>query len=366
MIVDCHAHVFQHWAGPAGHPDRLTHARYQQRMLSGTSADSFRARDGARADRKALLDPNDVSWKGLRDVSFRVGMFGRLEFTVDDEDYYVQYMPVGMQQMEAPPELMLAQMTYASVDHAVLQAGGAYGAMTDYNMFAQTQYPARFTALAHLDEALAWETSRLAHLERAAGQGVKGIYFNFEGLARDGFSTPIDAPKFEALWDRLQSKRLVLCAEIGSGPTYDAAGYLNNVFALRNVLDRFPGIPCHVAMGVPVSFFARDGRWELPPELEAFYRRDDVWLEIMFPIAWGGVWDYPYQEAQPLIRDLRDRLGAEKLLWGSDMPNVERFCTYRQSLHYVQRYCDFLSASDMDRILGGNAARLYRIDTNGR
>ncbi|MBA3506372.1 MAG: amidohydrolase family protein [Betaproteobacteria bacterium] len=84
-------------------------------------------------------------------------------------------------------------------------------------------------------------------------------------------------------------------------------------------------------------------------------------LEIMFPIAWGGVWDYPYKEAHPLIRDLRDRLGAEKLLWGSDMPNLERFCTYRQSLHYVQRYCDFLSPSDMDRILGGNAARLYRI-----
>ena len=23
-------------------------------------------------------------------------------------------------------------------------------------------------------------------------------------------------------------------------------------------------------------------------------------------------------------------------MWGSDMPNVERFCTYRQSLDYVQ------------------------------
>jgi predicted TIM-barrel fold metal-dependent hydrolase len=55
------------------------------------------------------------------------------------------------------------------------------------------------------------------------------------------------------------------------------------------------------------------------------------------------------------------RFGAEKLMWGSDMPNVERFCTYRQSLEYLRRYCDFLPASDMDRILGDNAARLYRI-----
>ena len=56
---------------------------------------------------------------------------------------------------------------------------------------------------------------------------------------------------------------------------------------------------------------------------------------------------------------LREKAG--KLVWGSDMPNVERFCTYGQSLEYLRRYCDFLPASDMDRILGDNAARLYRI-----
>ena len=47
------------------------------------------------------------------------------------------------------------------------------------------------------------------------------------------------------------------------------------------------------------------------------------------------------------------------MMWGSDMPNVERFCTYRQSLDYVRRYCEFLIGHEMDLILGGNAARLY-------
>jgi hypothetical protein len=45
-------------------------------------------------------------------VNLRVGRFGQIEFTADDgEDYYVQYMPVGMQDYVAPPELALAQMT---------------------------------------------------------------------------------------------------------------------------------------------------------------------------------------------------------------------------------------------------------------
>ena len=84
-------------------------------------ASTFRARDGAQADTKALYRTDDPGWSGLTDVDFRVGRFGQLEFTHAGEDHVIQYMPVGMQEMVAPPELMLAQMTYAGVDHAVQQ-----------------------------------------------------------------------------------------------------------------------------------------------------------------------------------------------------------------------------------------------------
>jgi predicted TIM-barrel fold metal-dependent hydrolase len=59
------------------------------------------------------------------------------------------------------------------------------------------------------------------------------------------------------------------------------------------------------------------------------------------------------------VRDLHARLGPTKLLWGSDMPNVERSCTYRQSLDYLRRHCAFIPAADLDLIVGGNADRLY-------
>jgi predicted TIM-barrel fold metal-dependent hydrolase len=127
------------------------------------------------------------------------------------------------------------------------------------------------------------------------------------------------------------------------------------------VLDRFPDLRVHLAMGAPVQHFAAEGRWSFPDEVLAVYRREQLLMEVMYPITWGGRWEYPYVEAQLLIRGLRDIFGAGKLMWGSDMPNVERFCTYRQSLEYLRRYCTFLSASEMDAILGGNAARLYRI-----
>ena len=96
-----------------GHPTRDVHNRYLQRMITRTAASTFRARDRARADTRALYRADDAGWSGLTDVDFRVGRFGQLEFTHAGEDHVIQYMPVGMQEMAAPPELMLAQMMYA-------------------------------------------------------------------------------------------------------------------------------------------------------------------------------------------------------------------------------------------------------------
>jgi predicted TIM-barrel fold metal-dependent hydrolase len=63
---------------------------------------------------------------------------------------------------------------------------------------------------------------------------------------------------------------------------------------------------------------------------------------------------------------MRDRLGADKLVWGSDMPNVERFCTYRQSIDYVRRYCGFLSSSEKDLILGDTMDTLLGVSERVR
>jgi predicted TIM-barrel fold metal-dependent hydrolase len=131
-----------------------------------------------------------------------------------------------------------------------------------------------------------------------------------------------------------------------------------NLRALDALLARHPAHRFVLVMGPPVAHFGTSGAWNFPADIEAIYQRDNLLIEVMFPITWGGVWDYPYPEAQALIRGLRDRFGAASLVWGSDMPNVERFCTYRQCVDYVRRYCAFLTATEKDRILGGNAAEL--------
>ena len=100
-------------------------------------------------------------------------------------------------------------------------------------------------------------------------------------------------------------------------------------------------------MSSPVGFFASNGRYEFPDELLASTAMSRGARGRVSDHLWR-IWDYPYPEAQALIEGMRDQLGADRLVWGSDMPNVERFCTYRQSLDYVRQYCPFLTAREKD------------------
>lgn len=362
MIVDCHAHIFAHWIGACGHPSREVHKRYLQRVVTRTVAPTFRLRDGKRCDTKALFRAGDEGWSGLADVDFRVGRFGQLEFTHEGEDYGVQYMPVGMQEQVAPPELMLAQMMNAGVDHCILQAGGGYGAMTEMNAFAGRQYPERITGLMHVDEAMAGKPQQLAEVDRAVDElGLRGLYFGVDAMSRHCFPWALDGDEMAPFWDKLARRDIALCFEMSSGPGYDKAGYMANLTAFGRVLKRHPGLRVHMAMSPPVAFFAQGGRYQFPDEALAVWRHEPMVLEVMFPITYGGVWDYPFPEAQALIEDMKNQFGADRLMWGSDMPNVERFCTYKQSLDYVRRYCPFLTAREKDLILGDTCAAFYGI-----
>ncbi len=181
-------------------------------------------------------------------------------------------------------------------------------------------------------------------------------------MSRHGFPWALDTDDMAPFWDKIARRDILLRFKMSSGPGYDVAAYMANLTAFGRVLARHPSLRVHMAMSPPVAFFARNGRYEFPDEALAVWRHEPMMLEVMFPITYGGVWDYPYPEAQALIADMRDKLGAERLMWGSDMPNVERFCTYKQSLDYVRRYWPFLTACEKDLILGDTCATSYGID----
>ena len=363
MIVDSHAHIFEKWSGACGLPSLDLHLKYLQKGLTRPAAKVFRLRDGAPASAQHLFREGTTTWEGLRtDIDFRAGPYGRVDFRVGGEDYYVQYMPAAMYEIESTPEGMITHMNAAGVDHIVLQAGFAYGYMNDYNALAQRQFPHRFTGLFHVDEARADTDYWMAEANRAIHKlDLKGLYYSVEQFSRYAFDVWMDDERFDGFWSLVEETGRPVFIEFSAIPDYDRPSYVKVMARFGNLVDRYPGIRWVCVMTPPVQFFSGNGQWDFPEAVDAIYRRDNVWLEVCYPITWGGRYDYPYPELQVLVQGLHRLYGAGTLVWGSDMPNVERFCTYKQSLDYVRRYCDFMSESEMDRVLGTNLLQVLPV-----
>jgi len=358
-IIDCHAHIFPPAATAAGFPDVATHLLHQQRSMHMHGNQPYRRlADRSLVVERPLWDANDPSPAGRRDVDFRVGSHGRYEWTVDGEDQYVQFLAPWMSNLEMPAETLLAYMDYAGVATAVLQNEHIYGNLAAEFADAAATHPGRFVGLAQVEEAFAYtdrELERLSHeIDRL---GMAGFYFTTTGMFRSGYAPMHSDPAYDPYWKFVEKSGLpVFWVQSGSSPV---GTYEDEMRHLARIVERFPGIRHLLVHGVPTSLYAGDDdRLKLPPIIETLLTQAPVSAEILYPIGWGGKQEYPYPRAHLHIRQLIDKFGTGRFLWGSDAPNVDRYCTYAQSLTYFTRYADYLSEAEKRAILRDNAVAL--------
>lgn len=362
-IVDCHAHIFPPLSQACGLPDAQTHLLFQQRaMHTHGNQPVRRKRDHALVEARDLWDADDPSEAGrATDVNFRVGQFGRFEWTIGGEDYYVQFLPPSLQDMHCPAEALVTQMDYAGIDTAVLQNDHIYGDLAEYFAEAIAQYPDRFIGLANVDEAFAYRDEQIEKLHHSVSTlNMSGLYYTLSGFFRNGYSEFFNAPSYYPFWDAVARLNIpVFWVFLGDSP---AGGFKEEMALFRSWLERYPQIPSILVHGVPTALFADDDdRVVLPNYMREILTQFPVYSEVLYPIAWGGRTEYPYTRAQNHIRALYDELGPDHLIWGSDMPNVERYCTYRQTMSYMD-HCEFLDPTDRQKILGGNLRTLFNRD----
>ncbi len=292
----------------------------------------------------------------LRNVKFRVGRYGRFEWTVDGEDLYIQFMPPSLQTMESPAEFMLQQMSRAGVDVGILQNARLYGRLNDFFADAVRRYPTKFIALADVEEAAAHTDEQIGKLRHAVRVlGLRGLYYANRGLFTIGYAHMFDDRIFDPFWEEVRGLRIPVFWEIAGVP--DPANgtlLLAEIERLNRWADRWPDVPSVWTHGFHPQQLA-----EMPEPLDALLRREQFFVEILYPIHWARVHEYPFPELRPAIETLYRRVGGERLIWGSDMPNVERNCTYRQSLQYLRIVAEgLIPAADMDRVLGSNVLGL--------
>jgi predicted TIM-barrel fold metal-dependent hydrolase len=362
MIVDGHAHIFPFLGGASGYRSVRQHMLYLQRHLARPVQVVRRVADDVAVPSPNLWDDRDPGPGGARPVGFYVERNGRFRWTLDGVEHYVNFMPPHLQGNEAPPEVLLAQMAHAGVGMAVLQNAHLYGRLNEYFADAVQRYPGRFIALAEVQEHRAHEEGELRKLRRAARElGLRGLYYANRGFFFDDFRRSFDDDRFGPFWEEVRALGLVVFWELAGVPVPTDAAYREAVLRLRRWAERFPGVRCVWTHGLPQRLFGAPHGRELLDVAFGLLRRPGWHLEVLYPIHYGAEADYPYPALRPVVRTLYEALGPERLVWGSDMPNVERNCTYRQSLHYLTDYCDFVPPAHIDLIVGGNLARLFDV-----
>ena len=359
MIVDAHGHAFPPMGGPSGFPSAREHMRYVQHGMMFHHQPFRRADDGSRYEApNPLYDGKDMMLDGLTDVSFRGGGYGRFAWTVDEVDYTIQYLPPTLTDLNAPPELMVAQMDFIGVDKAVLHNGHSYGRLNEYLSDCVKKFPERFWALALVDEWRADDPSEIDSLDHAIKElGLHALWFQSGNLRIHKRPEMVDDLVFYPFWDRVREMGIpVFWFVTPSIPGREP--YMEELAAFDRWNQRYSDIQVMFTHGLPMFRFMEGGKISVPEEAWKVLEAPNLIIELLIPIFQGAVWDYPYVEAQPIIREYYQRFGADKLAWGSDMPNVERSCTYKQCLDYLRLYSDFIPPADMDKICGDNVARL--------
>ena len=348
MIIDCHAHVFPFLGSACGWKSAKEHLDFLQKYMYSSANPEFAARPDF--------------WDSELDISFRVGKFGRMEWTENGVDYYRQYMPPSLQNQIASPEFIIAQMDHAGVDMAVLQNCKVYGKLNEYFAECVRKYPDKFVGTSEINELEADKDSEIQKLKYTANElGFHALFYEAMRFVQTDNACGFIDKKFDSFWREVSDLGITVLWNVTS-----TKAHMDQMRALAKWADRYPDTQALVSMGMCVRPFIHNGKVEYPKELFDIFQKPNILAEIVYPIQAGPAgWEYPFPDANKIIKQQYEELGARKLCWGSDMPNVERNCTYQQCLTHLTKHCDFIKPGDMELILGGNIARIMKIKTDG-
>ncbi len=166
-----------------------------------------------------------------------------------------------------------------------------------------------------------------------------------------------DGPELRAVWDVANKAGMTIV--IDPGPI-DGAGY--QVDRLTGVVEEYRQahfVIAHLGFADSLRLQSREHRnrwWSMIRLAE----KPNAWIEISAMPYFYASEEYPYPSAIRLIAEVRDRIGAEKLVWGSDIPGTLQYATYRQMIEFIDRSSDF-SDTEKRLIFSENAVKAFSL-----
>lgn len=255
-----------------------------------------------------------------------------------------QMLPPFMVDGVNSAEIFLSNMDYAQVAAAVVTQEFIDGFQNDYLADVASRYPDRFFVCGMC------EFRKPGYLEQARqlmARGFRGIKIPTQRLLLKEGRVMLNSEEMMQMFKLMEQNGVLLSIDLADGDT--------QVGEMEEVIQECPRLK--VAIG-HFGMVTRPG-WTEQVKLA---RHPNVRIES------GGItWlfndeFYPFRGAVRAIREAADRVGMDKLMWGSDYPRTITAITYRMSYDFVLKSSE-LTEEEKALFLGENARRFYGFGT---
>ncbi|MCH8062388.1 MAG: amidohydrolase [Chloroflexi bacterium] len=371
MIIDSHAYCFEPADSPNGYASVEEHLRWVQAGQAGHYQPAFRLRDLAPASSNKLALEGTKGLSSLPDVNLRIDHeAGRVVWTIDGDDYTKHYYPPNLRNCEFTAQSLIGEMDYAGVDVALLHTNPMLGRDSSYLAGCVRAFPDRLRSMAPVDEWRIRDDLDTVVEELTTAINVHGLHaIKFNPNTYLVSPEPWDDGVYRPFWEAATSLNVPIFFSMGPGPgehkgessSEEVGGYLDELRILMRWMERYPDVICSITHGFPYRAFLQKGGVRFPDAVWEPFQNPNLSIEVCFPVRVGDIFDFPYREIWPTLEEMVDRIGADRLMWGTDMPFQNRHCTLRQSRDWIEKYCKFLDREKLDMIMGGTAARILGI-----
>ena len=240
---------------------------------------------------------------------------------------------------DASAEMLLDLMKANGVSRTVIIQVIHYQWDNSYVASVLKRYPNMFQAVCRVNPEDPAAPDQLSHLTEE--QGFHGVRLSPSGNANGDW---IKGPLMPPLWKR--------CAQLKVPMTV-----LAPVTRLPEIA---PLIEANPDLTVVIDHQA-DSSLAQPEKLDmllALERYPKVFVKISH--MWSlSKQPYPYPDAQTQVKRLYDKLGAKRLMWGTDWPISLRQLPYDKAVELFRDHLDFVPPADHAWILGKTVQQVW-------
>ena len=269
-------------------------------------------------------------------------------------NWTLQGMPEYCVDSEFTADTLVHEMDCYNVEKSIIMA--AASSNLDISRDAVRKYPDRLVAAM----VVMYEDDIAEQILKKYDEGFRVI--KFETSAVLGYTHPTMYPDFK-FNSEIMKKAYRVCSKlripitIDPGPQF-SKGY--QVEEIEEAASEFPDVHfiiCH--LGVPkyphVDGSEDDLRWK---QMLALARHDNVWFDVCAMPNLFKEEEYPYPTAMRYVKAFTDQYGADKIIWGTDVPTTFVNCTFRQMINVFER-CPLFTEAEKELLFYENAKKAY-------